>query len=142
MTKFKPGDVVRRTGHGITSNYRGMHIGDVDTVIEATGSLHLANFGGGHDPAYFELVFNYRLPDAPTDVLYIDQYTAVTGQSIAARDGAGVRVRLDPYGYPLISVQVGAAGLQTRLDADSALQLCHDLRRMAMELKRREKLND
>jgi len=128
MTKFKQGDVVRRTGHGITANYRGMHIGDVDTVANATGSLHLAKFGGGHDPAYFELVCDDPLPDVPRDVAYnqgIDAHT-LTVRALAANK---------TYRGRLV---IGLPGICTVLTPDDALNLCHDLRRMAMEIKRQD----
>lgn len=147
MTKFKKGDVVKRVGHGYVTTYHGMCVGDTDTVVGVhpgvndTDMLSLDKFGDGHSSRFFELVNDDPLPDAPTDVLYIDQYTAVTGRRSVVRDGAGVRVRLSPYEASLISVSVGGSCLWSRLDADSALQLAHDLRRMAMELKRKEKLN-
>lgn len=148
MTKFRKGDVVQRVGCGTYGSQNGMSIGDTDIVIAVVedicgDDLILKRFGGGHDGRYFALFSDDSLPDAPTDVLYVDQYTAVTGRrtSLHNGNGEGVRVRLSPYEATLISVSVGSAGWRSRLDADSALQLAHDLRRMAMDIKRKEKLN-
>lgn len=125
MTKFKPGDVVRRTGYGNIIRYKDMLIGDVDTVVAAeTDQLHLENFGTGHAPAYFELVCDDPLPDAPRSVMY----PGISSQryAVARRRDAGITLLLQD-------------ARQCTISAETALCMAHDLRRMAMEIKRQEK---
>lgn len=143
MIKFKAGDVVIRVDASL-AGYRGMYLGDCDLVVsvhdrpDGRQDLHLAKYGIGHAGRCFALVSDDVLPPAPRDVSYLDQFTAVTGYKSGIPKGQGLRVRQDTLTQPLLSFQV-AGGVWVRLDADSALQLAHDIRRMAMEIKRQEK---
>lgn len=78
-----------------------------------------------------------ELPPVPDSVYYPDMYTLITGKR-AAGDTSGLTVRQSPYTEEAISLSIDHSKW-TRLDADAALQLAHDLRRMAMEIKRKEK---
>lgn len=70
MSKFKIGDRVRRT----TYEFGGMHAGDESTVVDITRSpygsdqyvLLLRDYGGKHDPQYFELVDTKPTPVVPS----------------------------------------------------------------------------
>lgn len=79
---------------------------------------------------------NFELPPAPTDVLYVG--TQEYYRALRAR----------PYkrfgtGELLIDLHIGGGvlgdGTSCSLSADDVLQLAHDLRRMAMDIKRKEK---
>lgn len=130
MIKFKKGDVVERTGYKY-GKYRGMEIGDTDTVAEDYSEddcdlrgVNLVTYGYGHSPQYLRLV--EQLPPAPTDELYFNH-------SMARK----VSIRLSAYG----GITVNTFSRQCTVTADTALQMAHDLRRMAMEIKRKEKAN-
>lgn len=77
------------------------------------------------------------LPPVPDSVYYPDMYTLLTGKR-AAGDTSGLTVRQSPYTAEAISLSIDHSKW-TRLDADAALQLAHDLRRMAMSVKRGQK---
>lgn len=155
MSKFKVGDKVVRKAHKNTSSFKS-YLGDfayyVITDITTSGHwLQLDNFtDGGADPypwyAYnFELYQEPKdeLPPVPDEVAYMN----------SKRDpGNDQRLVLDKYngaGEGLMYIGIiprkgstraqGAIGIN--IDPDSALQLAHDLRRMAMEIKRKEKQN-
>lgn len=78
-----------------------------------------------------------ELPQVPDSVYYPDMYTLLTGKC-AFGGTSGLTVRQSPYTEGAISVSIDHSKW-TRLDADAALQLAHDIRRMAMEIKRKEK---
>ena len=80
-----------------------------------------------------------ELPPVPDSVYYPDMYTLLTGL-YACGGTSGLTVRQSPYTAGAISLSIDGSKW-TRLDADAALQLAHDLRRMAMEIKRKEKAN-
>lgn len=90
---------------------------------------------------YFELYQepDDELPPVPDSVYYPDMYTLLTGE-YAFGGTSGLTVRQSPYTAEAISLSIDGSKW-TRLDADAALQLAHDLRRMAMEIKRKEKAN-
>lgn len=90
---------------------------------------------------YFELYQepDDELPPVPNSVYYPDMYTLLTGlQEVGGT--SGLTVRKSPYTSEAISLSVDDSKW-IRLDADAALQLAHDLRRMAMDIKRKEKAN-
>jgi hypothetical protein len=125
MSKFNVGDVVVRTH----SYHAGMRVGDKATVAEVVcNTVKLVEYPQSrHDVANLEVVPDTRLPPAPTSVTYnvaTDMNTLTVKQS-----AGGGRVYIGFKGH-LVA---------TLLDADDALQLCHDLRRMAMDIKRKEK---
>lgn len=72
------------------------------------------------------------LPPAPESVLYIGMQDYYRALRVGRHDGGGV---LDLH----IGGGVLGDGKSCILDPDSALQLAHDLTRMAMEIKRKEK---
>lgn len=88
---------------------------------------------------YFELYQepDDELPPVPDSVYYPDMYTLLTGLP-AAGGTSGLTARKSPYTSEAISLSIDGSKW-TRLDADAALQLAHDLRRMAMKIKREQK---
>lgn len=134
MSKFKAGDVVVRTH----SCHAGMRKGDTGTVAEDAfrGSVKLVEYPqSAHAVGNLELVPTVGLPPAPTDVNY--------------NEGVGLRTlrvtSLEANSFHPACIRVGILGKDgqgyTVLSPDDVLQLCHDLRRMAMDIKRKEKAN-
>ena len=130
MTKFKAGDVVERT---VTDVYCGLPSGEQGVVSKAVGNLvWIKGYGD-----WCHLAESLRLaeqddplPPAPESALYVNNWrwgVEVRNLGDVVRIGTG-----DPdscnYGW-----------VYATLDPDSALQLAHDLNRMANEIKRREK---
>lgn len=148
MSKFKIGDKVVRKSPDDSSSFK-KHQGDFDyyTVTDMSPSgywLQLDNFTIYDDyyPWYtpnFELYqeLDDELPPAPNSVYYPDMYTLLTGLH-AVGGTSGLTVRQSPYTEEAISLSIDDSKW-TRLDADAALQLAHDLRRMAMKIKREQK---
>lgn len=79
------------------------------------------------------------LPPVPGSVYYPDMFELITGQG-AIGGTSGLTARISPYTPSAVSLSIDDSKW-TRLDADAALQLAHDLRRMAMDIKRKEKAN-
>ena len=142
MSKFKVGDkVVSSAGAEFTELLRrNLGVRDYYTVtcISASGYwLQLDGMQRYRDPTPwraedFELYQepDDELPPAPTSVSYLKD----GGQRKLKAQISGDSVHL------LLSLRkVSALGYS--LDPDSALQLAHDLRRMAMNIKRKEKAN-
>lgn len=150
MSKFKVGDKVVRKSPDDRSSFK-KHQGDFDyyTVTAMTSSGHwlqLDNFTIDNDyyPWYAPNFKLYQepedeLPPVPDSVYYPDMYTLLTGLP-AAGGTSGLTARKSPYTSEAISLSIDGSKW-TRLDADAALQLAHDLRRMAMDIKRKEKAN-
>lgn len=151
MSKFKVGDkVVSSAGAEFTELLRrNLGVRDYYTVtcISASGyRLQLDSMQRYRDPTPwraedFELYQepDDELPPVPNSVYYPDMYTLLTG--IPAVGGtSGLTARKSPYTPEAISLSIDGSKW-TRLDADAALQLAHDLRRMAMDIKREEKAN-
>lgn len=153
MYKFKVGDKVVRKAHKNTSSFKS-YMGDfayyVITDITTSGHwLQLDNFtDGGADPYpwyadNFELYQEPKdeLPPVPYKVAYMnskrdpgnDQRLVIDNDN---GDGEGLMyIGVIPRkGSTRAKVEIGI-----NIDPDSALQLAHDLRRMAMEIKRKEK---
>lgn len=78
-----------------------------------------------------------ELPPIPDSVYYPDMVELLTGIR-AAGGTSGLTLRKSPYTSSAISLSIDDSKW-TRLDPDAALQLAHDLRRMAMDIKRKEK---
>lgn len=129
MTKFKVGDVVERA---VTDAYCGLPSGEQGVVSKAVGNLvwikgygdwcHLADslrLAEQDDP----------LPPAPESTSY---YEGTPG---------GAHLLVEGGWTGLIRIQAKRLGGVTGvvLDPDAALQLAHDLNRMANEIKRKEK---
>lgn len=145
MTKFKVGDVVIGNQN---SKITGVEQGQLYQVL-ATELDH------GRDYVMTDLSFGcwvrserfdlYKatsqveqddpLPPAPESVRYNDEYPI---PDIYER--TWLDVKRDPHHIYLESGQYGTThGVGMVLGPDAALQLAHDLTRMAMEIKRKEK---
>ena len=155
MSKFKVGDKVVRKAHKNTSSFKS-YMGDfayyVITDITTSGHwLQLDNFtDGGADP-YPWYADNFKLyqepeeelPPVPDSVMYYNSTTSednfqhmlvqphweLEGHLSIAIVKSGKK--FDPLAYGDI--------LSLNLEPDAALQLAHDLRRMAMKIKREQK---
>lgn len=126
--KFKIGDTVVRT-HGGSD---GLPVGETGTVthIPRNGWPLVEGYGNWmHDPSTLSLVQDDPLPPAPESVLYMEEATPNTLTARARTDSLGIQLQVLTY----------YSGGSVVLSPDEVLQLCHDLRRMAMELKRKEK---
>lgn len=149
MFKFKVGDkVVRATDAFDTTRFQSVQgvkdyyivtnissLGNwlqLDDVVYRSDVVpwHVANFELYQEP-------DDELPPVPNSVYYPDMYTLLTGLP-AVGGTSGLTVRKSPYTSEAISLYIDGSKW-TRLDADAALQLAHDLRRMAMDIKRKEK---
>lgn len=151
MSKFKVGDKVIRKSPGDSSSFKE-HQGDFDyyTITDMTTHgywLQLDNFtiDGDNYPWYavnFELYQgpDDELPPVPDSVYYPDMYTLLTGIPTVGGT-SGLTARKSPYTLEAISLSIDGSKW-TRLDADAALQLAHDLRRMAMDIRRKEKASE
>ena len=152
MSMFKVGDkVVRKEGCGedeyFISNLGGSPYYIVTSVSGGGRFLQVDGFIARSDrhPWYvnnFELYQepeDEELPPVPDSVYYPDMYTLLTGKR-AAGGTSGLTVQQSPYTAEAISLSIDHSKW-ARLDADAALQLAHDLRRMAMEITRKEKAN-
>lgn len=128
MSKFKVGDTVIRVGGSKPLGkvgYIHQSSGPV-TVVDKKGNTIITTF-----PEYLELC--EELPPAPAGVTYCGQN--VTGNRRILRvdpatSGDALMLRLsNPYG----------AAVNMLVEPDDALDLAHDIYRMAMELKRQQK---
>lgn len=101
------------TVSGISS--RGLYVKWDDGKLKHHSSRHLVSFEPMDDP----------LPPAPESGLYFSHSNARVAT-----------LKLEPD-----SVAIGVTGtnLKVRLTPETALVMAHDLRRMAMELKRKQK---
>ncbi|UFX84380.1 hypothetical protein [Klebsiella phage BUCT86] len=154
MSKFKVGDkVVRTKDCGKDENFRSKLGQDIYyTVTSVVGDYWLQVDGwvdGDDEHPWYSLNFELyqesedELPSVPDKVAYMN----------SKRDqGNDQRLVLDKdngEGEGLMYIGVIPRKGSTRareeiginIDPDSALQLAHDLRRMAMDIKRKEKLN-
>lgn len=155
MSKFKVGDKVVRKAHKNNSSFKS-YLGDfayyVITDITTSGHwLQLNNFtDGGADPYpwyadNFELYqeLEEELPPVPASVTYMN-FKRDPGNDqrlvLDKDDGAGEGLMyigvIPKKGSTRAKVEIGI-----NIDPDSALQLAHDIRRMAMDIKRKEKQN-
>lgn len=151
MSKFKVGDkVVRTVGSRKDEDFLRM-LGEAAyytvTSVSSEGYWLQVN---GVSKAYDErpwAAINFELyqepeeelPPVPDSVYYPDMYTLLTGKR-SAGGTSGLTMRQSPDTEGAISISIGHSKW-TRLDADAALQLAHDLLRMAMDIKRKEKAN-
>lgn len=125
---IKVGDTVER----VEKAFNGMLIGDVDVVVHkrTTGdrygyAVDLRKFGVGHSPASLRVVT--PLPPVERHVTYNQGHgNPLILTLLEANQGHPARIQID------------LPGICTILTPDDSLNLCHDLRRMAMEAKRRE----
>lgn len=148
MHKFKVGDKVVRKQYKDNVIFKS-HLGDCIYYTITDMSTHgywlqLNNYSYDGDrlpwsAANFERYQepDDELPPVPDSVYYPDMYTLLTGL-YACGGTSGLTVRQSPYTAEAISLSIDGSKW-TRLDADAALQLAHDLRRMAMKIKREQK---
>lgn len=153
MSKFKVGDkVVLAPGNSGAEYFYALQgkreYYTITNMASASGYwLQLDGVvrgGVDHYPWHWSCFNMYQeledeLPPVPDSVYYPDMFTLLTGKR-AAGGTSGLTVRQSPYTVEAISLSIDHSKW-TRLDADAALQLAHDLRRMAMEIKRKEKAN-
>lgn len=145
MSKFKVGDKVVRKAHKYSSSFKSYQ-GDfayyVITDITASGHwLQLDNFtDGGADP-YPWYADNFELYQEPDREVYLNfkRYSGNDQRLVLDKDngeGEGLMyIGVIPRkGSTRAQMEIGI-----NIDPDSALQLAHDLRRMAMDIKRKEK---
>lgn len=129
MKHFKSGaDVV------VVEAIADFRVGDTHTIdyVDGYGRVWL-DCGGWLQAKRLRLVEqDDPLPPAPESVLYIGMQDYYRALRVGRHDGGGV---LDLH----IGGGVLGDGKSCILDPDSALQLAHDLTRMAMEIKRKEK---
>lgn len=149
MSKFKVGDkVVGEAGPGFMELLKyNQGVKDYYTVTRTSAGGYWLQLDGMQrygDPVpwcaeYFKLYQepDDELPPVPDSVYYPDMYTLLTGLQ-AVGGTSGLTVRKSPYTSEAISLSIDDSKW-TRLDADAALQLAHDLRRMAMDIKRKGK---
>lgn len=153
MSKFKVGDKVVRKAHKNNSSFKS-YMGDfayyVITDITTSGHwLQLDNFtDGGADP-YPWYADNFELYQEPKDELppVPDKVAYMNSKRDPGNDQRLVLDKDNGEGEGLMYIGVIPRKGSTRaqmeiginIDPDSALQLAHDLRRMAMEIKRKDK---
>lgn len=152
MSKFKVGDkVVGEAGPRFMELLKyNQGVKDYYTVTRTSAGGYWLQLDGMQrygDPVpwcaeYFKLYQepDDELPPVPNSVYYPDMYTLLTGLP-AVGGTSGLTARKSPYTSEAISLSI-AGSKWTRLDADAALQLAHDLRRMAMDIKRKGKHNE
>ena len=159
MVKFKVGDKVVRKAHKNNSSFKAYQ-GDfayyVITDITASGHwLQLDNFtDGGNDlyPWYAEHFELYQdkddeLPPVPDSVMYFnsvrdednDQRLVVEMTSDSDRWSDEASAHIGVMVIPRTGSTLSSNAIGINLSPDAALQLAHDLRRMAMDIKREEK---
>ena len=151
MYKFKVGDKVVRKSCGLGDaeflSELGLDIYYIVTSVSDGG--YWLQVDGVSKPSckhpWYALNFELyqepddELPPVPDSVYYPDMFELLTGIRDAGGT-SGLTLRKSPYTSSAVSLSIDDSKW-TRLDADAALQLAHDLRRMAMDIKRKEKLN-
>lgn len=139
MNNFKIGDTVRRVRTwGGSDGLRGGEVGVV-SVLHGSNIVEIKGYGDwSHLTESLELVeqVDDELPPAPESVLYIGLQ-----QHVHRRLQVTVCTAAD--GGSVVDLHIGGGklgdGKSCALDPDAALQLAHDLNRMANEIKRKEK---
>lgn len=137
MVNFKVGDAVKRVYNcGVPAGLPAGKVGLV-SVLRGTGFVEIEGYGGWlHNTENLELVtWDDELPPAPESVRYNDEYPDRT-----AYEQTWLDVKRCTHRIYLESGQYGTSrGVGMEISPEAALQLAHDLRRMAMEIKRKEK---
>lgn len=141
MHNFKVGDVVERLDDVFLHLVGpGPH---VVTGVDTTGRLQINDWCGWcgitHPwcAEYFTLVEagDDELPPAPESVRYNDEYPDRT-----IYEQTWLDVKRNTHRIYLESGQYGTSrGVGMEISPEAALQLAHDLNRMAMEIRRKEK---
>lgn len=127
MHSFKVGDTVKRVrGWGLSD---GLLIGEVGVVSALYGFdfVKIEGYDGWlHNTESLELVtLDDELPPAPESGLYFNHN--------------GTRSASLELEKEVIALGTNASILKVRLTPETALDLAYDLRRMAMEIRRKEK---
>lgn len=153
MSKFKVGDKVVRKAHKNTSSFKSYQ-GDfayyVITDITTSGHrLQLDNFTDGGADLYPWYADNFELYQEPKDELppVPDKVAYMNSKRDPGNDQRLVLAKYNGAGEGLMYIGIiprkgstrAKAEIGINIDPDSALQLAHDLRRMAMDIKRKEK---
>lgn len=142
MGNFKIGDTVRRVrALGCTYGLNAGEVGVVSTLYSNT-LVGIEGYGGWcHLTETLELVerVDDELPPAPESVMYFNSIRDKGNDQCIT-----VRPDNDPYYAGTLCISVHPRGDYTgyqsvALDPDAALQLAHDLNRMANEIKRKER---
>lgn len=155
MHKFKVGDkVVRKEGMGKDTFFQDMLGGKIYYIVTSVSSggywLQLDRWCSNHNthPWY---VLNFELYQEPEDELppVTDKVAYMNSKRDPGNDQRLVLEKDNGLGESLMYIGVIPRKSSTRaqaeiginIDPDSALQLAHDIRRMAMDIKRKEKRN-
>ena len=153
MSKFKVGDKVVRKAHKNTSSFKS-YMGDfayyVITDITTSGHwLQLDNFTDGGADTYPWYADNFELYQEPKDELppVPDKVAYMNSKRDPGNDQRLVLERTSETDEGLMYIGIVPKKGSTRarqeiginMSPDAALQLAHDLRRMAMDIKRKEK---
>ena len=131
---FKVGDKVVRTKKIDGKTMRGEVVTKgpglyIDIKLTEGAGIHYAGdiYGGSAD--FWQLIAEVdELPPAPTSVSYLKDDGR--RKLVAKITGGSVTLLLNLHKVSTLAYS---------LDPDAALQLAHDLRRMAMDIKRKEK---
>ncbi|CAK6604432.1 unknown function [Klebsiella phage vB_Kpn_K15PH90] len=140
---FKVGDKVQRTKKIDGKIMRGVIVTKrpgpaIDIKLtEGAGNYAAGDIYGGSIYFWEVIEETDELPPVPDSVYYPDMFELLTGVR-AAGGTSGLTLRKSPYTHSAVSLSIDDSKW-TRLDADAALQLAHDLRRMAMGIKRKGK---
>lgn len=138
MNKFRIGDTVRRVDTWDLS--AGLPSGEVGivSVLHGNDIVEIKGYGDWlHTTENLELVeqVDDELPPAPESVRYNDEYPYRTTYKQTWLD-----VERCTHRIYLASGQYGTdRGVGMQISPEAALQLAHDLRRMAMEIRRKER---
>lgn len=137
MADYKIGDAVRRVGTWGLSV--GLPVGEVGvvSVLHDNNFVEIKGYGDWlHTTESLELVEQIdELPPAPDSVRYNDESQDHTAYKQTCLD-----VKRCTRHIYLESGQYGTGhGVGMEISPEAALQLAHDLRRMAMSIKKKEK---
>lgn len=145
MSKFKVGDVVERTGRdsNLWLDFTAADAGPYVVTNTTVGWIQINGYKGSNgcnthpfEADKFKLVEqDDPLPPAPESVRYNDEYP-----DRFAYKQTWLDVKQDHNQVYIETGQYGEYnGVGMVLSPDAALQLAHDLNRMANEIKRKEK---
>lgn len=137
MSKFKVGDVVV-----LTEDYQGVEAGTILTIAKGEASHSPRDQGlwtasglpcsvFGRRLELYSRPIDDELPPAPESVEYTE----------LAKNGSFDIARLRVFTHYTGEGLIVHSPEGILLTPDEVLQLCHDLRRMAMSIKRKEKQN-
>lgn len=151
MSNFKAGDRVRRVSPVlyITKRATGIQKDGIYTVDESYGKAvtlresYLRTFTFNTSAFELEAAMggDDEFPPAPESVRYNEEDSAVGtfGHLLVQPSIEGPLLYIAVFAEQYSTGKCASTGI--RIEPDAALQLCHDLRRMAMSIKRKEKQN-